>query len=221
MTIKIASSILTCDFSRLYEEIKQAEEAGVDMLHLDIMDGHFVPNITIGPAVARSLKKRTKLPFDVHLMIKKPLDYIDTFSDVSDILTVHIETVTNIPEVLKRIKASKIKAGVALNPKTDISAITEYLKDLDMVTVMSVNPGLGGQKFVSSVLPKIEKLRRLITQKGLKVDIEVDGGITAENIGEVVARGANIIVAGAAIFNNKTDVKKAVKILRESIKNRR
>jgi ribulose-phosphate 3-epimerase len=216
--IKISVSILTCDFSRLYEQIKQAEEAGVDMLHLDIMDGNFVPNITMGPGVARSLRKKIKLPFDVHLMINNPLDYIEAFSDVSDILTVHTEAAGDIPAILKKIKSYNIKAGLAINPDTEITAVTQYLEELDMVTVMSVHPGFGGQKLIDSVLPKIKQLRQIADKKGLKPDIEVDGGIGPDNISAVVSSGANIIVAGAAIFNDKTDVKNAVKILRDKIK---
>ena len=216
--IKIAPSILTCDFSQLYEEIKKVEKAGADLLHMDIMDGHFVPNITMGPAIVNSLRKRTKLPFDVHLMVQNPLSFIDTFSEASDILTVHIETCSdNVIEIIKKIKSLNIKAGLALNPNTDISTVTDYLKDLDMITIMTVNPGFGGQKFMASVLPKIEKLHNIITKKMLTVDIEVDGGITRENAPEVVDKGANIIVAGAAIFNQK-DVKGAMTALRNSIK---
>ena len=215
--IKLSVSILTCDFSRLYEQIKEAEEAGVDMLHLDVMDGNFVPNITLGPAVIRSLRKAIKLPFDVHLMIKNPLNYIEAFSDVSDILTVHLEAVDDMPAVLKKIKSYHLKTGVAINPDTAIAAVSEYLKDLDMVTVMSVHPGFGGQKFMASVLPKIKELRRFIDREGLKVAIEIDGGINEENISQAVTSGADVIVAGAAIFNNKTDVKSAVKNLRDKI----
>ncbi len=216
--IKIAPSVLTCDFSQLHEEIKKVEDAGADLLHMDIMDGHFVPNITMGPAIVNSLRKRTKLPFDVHLMLQNPLSFIDAFSEASDILTVHIETCSdNVIEIIKKIKALNIKTGLAVNPNTDISAVTDYLEDLDMVTIMTVNPGFGGQKFMSSVLPKIEKLRNIIIQKTLNIDIEVDGGITCENAPEVVEKGANIIVAGAAIFNQK-DVKRAMSALRNSIK---
>lgn len=215
--IKIAPSILTCDFSRLYEEVKQTEDAGADLLHLDIMDGHFVPNITMGPAVLTSLKKRVNLPFDVHLMIQEPWNFIKAFGDVSDILTVHVESCNNIPEILKKIKALNIKAGLALNPNTDISSVTDYLKDLDMVTIMTVNPGFGGQKFMTSVLPKIRKLRDIISKKGLNIDIEVDGGITLKNASQTVKNGANVIVAGAAIFNKTTDVKNALKTLRDNI----
>ena len=216
--IKIAPSILTSDFSRLYEEVKQVEDAGADLLHLDIMDGHFVPNITMGPVVLRSLKKRVKLPFDVHLMIQEPWNFIKAFSDVSDILTVHVEACSNIPGILKKIKTLNIKAGLALNPNTDVSSVTDYLKDIDMVTIMTVNPGFGGQKFMTSVLPKIKKIRDIITKGELNVDVEVDGGITSKNVGQVVKNGANVIVTGAAIFNKKTTVKDALKIIRDSAK---
>ena len=194
MKKQIAPSILSADFSRLGEEIKAVEKAGADLIHVDVMDGHFVPNITIGPGVVSSLRKTTSLPFDVHLMIEDPDRYIDAFVDAgSNILTVHAEAVTHLHRTVQYIKAKGARAGVSLNPSTPLVCIEEILPDIDMLLIMTVNPGFGGQKFISGMLPKIRKARELVQARGLEVAIEVDGGVTAENIGILADAGARVI----------------------------
>ncbi|MCM8757915.1 MAG: ribulose-phosphate 3-epimerase [Candidatus Omnitrophica bacterium] len=210
--IKVAASILSADFSRLAEEIKRAEKAGVDLIHIDVMDGNFVPNITIGPQVVKDIRKTTELPFDVHLMIKEPLRYIDDFiSAGSDMLTVHIETVSknDIKELKNKLFKKNIKLGISLNPATPLDRITPILKDVDFVLVMTVNPGFGGQKFISWVVPKIKKLRKIY--KGI---ISVDGGINEKNAKSLASIGVDIFACGSYIFNSKDPVK-AIKNLKE------
>ena len=200
---QIAPSILSADFSRLGEEIKAVEKAGADLIHVDVMDGHYVPNITIGPGVVSSLRKTTGLPFDVHLMIEDPDRYIDAFADAgSNILTVHAEAVIHLHRTVQAIKGKGLKAGVSLNPSTPLSCIEEILPDIDLLLIMTVNPGFGGQKFIAGMLPKIRKAREIAKTRGLGLSIEVDGGVTAENIGTLAEAGADIFVAGAAIFGS-------------------
>ena len=203
MNKKIAPSILSADFSRLGEEIKAVEKAGADLIHVDIMDGHYVPNLTIGPGVVTSLRKTTALPFDVHLMIEDPDRYIDAFADAgSNILTVHAEAVVHLHRTVHYIKGKGLRAGVSLNPSTPLSCIEEILPDIDLLLIMTVNPGFGGQKFIAGMLPKIRKARELAQSRGLGLAIEVDGGVTPDNIGTLAEAGADIFVAGAAIFGS-------------------
>ncbi|MFO0752638.1 MAG: ribulose-phosphate 3-epimerase [Thermodesulfovibrionales bacterium] len=199
--MKIAPSILSADFMRLGEEIKAVEAAGADLIHLDVMDGHFVPNITIGPAIVEGVRRMTSLPLDVHLMIEKPERYImDFVAAGADILTVHEEASVHLHRTVHLIKENGVKAGVSLNPATPLTHLECILPDLDMVLLMSVNPGFGGQKFIPFVLDKIRALRGLLDTRGLSVPIEVDGGIKPDNAGEVAAAGAEILVMGSAFF---------------------
>ena len=201
MRIKVAPSILSADFSRLEKEIKRVEVAGADLIHIDIMDGHFVPNITIGPVVVKHLRKVTKLPLDVHLMIKNPLDFVEAFIDAgSDMITVHIETLSQpkIKKLKKRLEAKGVKLGVSLNPDTRLEKIKGVLDTVDFILIMSVYPGFGGQKFIASVLPKIRKLRQLFGK-----DISVDGGVNDKVAGKLINAGANILASGSYIFNSK------------------
>jgi ribulose-phosphate 3-epimerase len=200
---KIAPSILSADFSRLAEEIAAVEKAGADLIHIDVMDGHFVPNITIGPGVVASLRKTTRLPFDVHLMIENPSNYIEAFAKAgSDTITVHTEATHHLHRTVAFIKDQGVKAGVSLNPATPLVQIKPILPDIDLLLIMSVNPGFGGQQFIASVLPKIRKARELIDAVAPHVLIEVDGGVNLENIGAIAEAGADIMVAGASIFGN-------------------
>ncbi len=199
--IRIAPSILSADASRLGEEIAAVERAGADLIHLDIMDGHFVPNITFGPVVVKSLRRTTNLPFDVHLMIEKPEFFINDFAAAgSNIITVHVEAVTHLHRLVHQIKEKGILAGVSLNPATPLSTIEQILPDLDLLLLMTVNPGFGGQLFIESMLPKIESARKLINDRAPTCLLEVDGGVTIQNSGAIRRAGADIIVAGSAIF---------------------
>lgn len=212
--IKIAPSILSADFSNLGDEIKKVDDNGADLIHIDIMDGHFVPNITIGPQVVKSLREVTQKPFDVHLMISNPDEYIEKFADAgADIITVHAEASKHLNRTIQLIKNCGKKAAVALNPATSLSVLDYVLHDLDMVLLMTVNPGFGGQTYLEFCTKKIESLNKLIIQNALDVNIEVDGGIDVNNIFKVTRAGANIIVAGSAIFNTP-DVGEAIKQLR-------
>ncbi len=203
MKKQIAPSILSADFSRLGEEIRAVEKAGADLIHVDVMDGRYVPNITIGPGVVASLRKTTSLPFDVHLMIEEPDRYVDAFVEAgSDIVTVHAEAVIHLHRTVHYIKGKGIKAGVSLNPSTPLSCIEEILPDIDVLLIMTVNPGFGGQKFITGMLPKIRRAKELARSRGLEPAIEVDGGVTAENIGSLAEAGADIFVAGAAVFGS-------------------
>lgn len=214
--IKLAPSILSANFADLLKDCKKVEEAGCEYLHLDVMDGHFVPNITFGPQVIKSLRKDINMVFDAHLMIEDPDSYLPQLSDAGvDIVTVHQETCTHLHRTIQNIKANNMKAGVVLNPATPIDTIKHVLRDIDMVLLMSVNPGFGGQSFIPEVLKKIKELRMLIDKKNLDIDIEVDGGIKVENIKEVVDAGANILVAGSSIFA-QDDINEACEKLRRA-----
>jgi ribulose-phosphate 3-epimerase len=207
--ILIAPSILAADFSKLKAEIKRAEKAGADMIHVDVMDGHFVPNITIGPLVVRDMRKVTRLPLDVHLMIENPAEHIDEFRRAgSDIITIHAESEKNIGALLSKLKSSGVKTGVSLRPKSSINLIRKYLKRIDMVLIMTVEPGFGGQKFMRKVMPKIRSLRKIYGG-----DIQVDGGINKATAREAIKAGANILVAGTACFRAK-DMRKTIKEMR-------
>ena len=208
--LKIAPSLLAADFANLASEIKKVEAAGCDMIHIDVMDGHFVPNITVGPFIVKAIRKITSLPLDTHLMIEHPEQYVDSFADAgSDSITVHAEACRgNLEEVIQKIRARKLRCGVSLKPATPLSEIEKYLNGMDMVLLMTVNPGFGGQAFMREVLPKISALR-----KNFEKDIQVDGGINKETGRETVSAGANVLVAGTAIFG-KTDVKQAIEDLR-------
>lgn len=214
--IKLAPSILSADFARLLEDVKKVEKAGCEYLHIDVMDGHFVPNITLGPGIVKSLRKDVNMVFDAHLMIENPDNYIKEFVDAGcDIIVVHQEACTHLHRTIQNIKSHGIKAGVALNPATPIETIKYVLQDVDMVLLMSVNPGFGGQSYIPVVTEKIKELKALIDEMNLDIDIEVDGGVKPSNIAEVVNAGANVIVAGSAIFN-AGNIDKAVKSLREN-----
>ncbi|MCC5911977.1 MAG: ribulose-phosphate 3-epimerase [Clostridiaceae bacterium] len=216
--IKLAPSILSADFSNLLQDVKKVEEAGCELLHIDVMDGHFVPNITLGPPIVKSLKGKTTLPFDVHLMIENPDVYINDFVEAgADIITVHAEACTHLHRTIQQIKKYNIKAAVALNPATSLSVIEHVLDELDMVLIMTVNPGFGGQSFIPSMLKKIQDLRKMIDDRNLKIDIQVDGGIKPDNIHLVTEAGANVIVAGSAIFNSD-DIVSTVTDMRKNAK---
>jgi len=200
---KIAPSILSADFSKLGEEILAVEAAGADWIHIDVMDGHFVPNITIGPGPIQSLRKITRLPFDVHLMIENPERYIDAFADAgSDVITVHVEAAHHLHRIIAHIRERGIKAGVSLNPATPLVQVEPILNDIDVLLIMTVNPGFGGQKFIPQSLPKIRKARALVNSTAPGVAIEVDGGVTLDNIKSIAEAGADIIVAGASVFGS-------------------
>ena len=200
--IKISPSILSADFSILGDEIKSLEQAGADLIHIDVMDGHFVPNITMGPPIIKMVRKCTKLPFDVHLMISPVEKYIKAFADAgSDIITIHPEATDNLKRAVSSIKSLGKKAGVSLNPKTPISALMDVINDIDLILIMSVNPGFAGQSFMNEVLPKVTELRKMINDKKLKIDIEIDGGINFETAPLAVKAGANILVSGTTIFS--------------------
>jgi ribulose-phosphate 3-epimerase len=213
--IKIAPSILSADFSRLAEEVQAVDRAGADYIHIDVMDGHFVPNITIGPLVVAALRKVTDKPLDVHLMIENPDLYIADFAKAgADIITVHQEAVPHLHRTVQLIKSLGKQAGVSLNPATPVETLDVILDQLDLVLVMSVNPGFGGQAFISSALDKIRALRQRITQRGLATELQVDGGIKVDNIREVVDAGADVLVAGSAVFN-ANDYAATITALRE------
>lgn len=215
--VKLAPSILSADFSRLGDQVKLVEESGVEYLHIDVMDGHFVPNITIGPLIVEALRPHSKLVFDVHLMIENPDRYIADFVKAgADIISVHAETCPHLHRSIQNIKASGAKAAVALNPATPLHNLEYVLQSLEMVLLMTVNPGFGGQKFIPEVLPKISALADMVKRTGKNIDIQVDGGVTPQNAAEVVRAGANILVAGSAIFA-APDIPAAVKALREAV----
>ncbi|MHB8882062.1 MAG: ribulose-phosphate 3-epimerase [Thermodesulfovibrionales bacterium] len=217
--IKISPSILSADFARLADEIKAAEAAGADMLHIDVMDGHFVPNITIGPFVVEAIRKVTTLPLDVHLMIDDPDRYLSDFIRAgSDILTVHLEAAVHLHRTVQEIRAAGVKAGVSINPATPVEELTEIIHDLDMVLLMSVNPGFGGQEFIPHTLDKLERLKKMIREKGLTVAIEVDGGVKPDNARRVAGAGADILVMGSAFFKSG-DYTATMKTIRKELGN--
>ena len=214
--IKISPSILSADFSNLRNEIKRLQTGGADLIHVDVMDGHFVPNLTIGPPVIRALRKYTKVPFDVHLMISPVHKYIKDYALAgADIITIHPEATKNLSNSIKLIKKLKKKVGLSLNPNTKIDEIKKYLNSIDLVLIMSVYPGFGGQKFIVKTLDKIKKLSKIKNEKRLKFDIEVDGGINFQNSKDVINAGANILVSGTTIFkDNNGNIKKNIKKLK-------
>ena len=214
--IQISPSILSADFSQLGNEIKRLEEGGADMIHVDVMDGHFVPNLTIGPPVIKTLRNYTKLPFDVHLMIKPVHKYIKNYAEAgADIITIHPEATESLQDSIKHIKELGKKVGVSLNPETKVDIITKFLKEIDLILIMSVYPGFGGQKFIPEVLSKIKELKNIKLKENLKYDIEVDGGIDFNNSKLVIEAGANILVSGTTIFkSNNGDIKKNIEILK-------
>ncbi|MFZ1956573.1 MAG: ribulose-phosphate 3-epimerase [Desulfobacterales bacterium] len=217
MTKLIAPSILSADFTRLGEEVRAVEAAGADWIHADVMDGHFVPNITFGPLVVAAVRKITRLPIDVHLMIESPDRYIQAFAEAgADWISVQVETCPHLNRAVQQIKEAGVKAGVVLNPSTPLSALDWVLEYADYVLIMSVNPGFGGQAFIGNSLEKIRRLRRMIGDRGLSTRIEVDGGIKENNIGEVAAAGADVFVAGSAIFG-QTDYRQVIARFKEII----
>lgn len=216
--VKLAPSILSADFSRLGEQVAEATEAGADYIHVDVMDGHFVPNLTIGAPVVAAIRHWTNLPLDVHLMIETPESQIDQFVKAgADIISVHIEACPHIHRVVQTIKELGVRVGVALNPGTPIDVLEEVLSSLDLVLVMTVNPGFGGQTFIEAMLDKIACLRAELDKKGLATELEVDGGINADVAPRVVAAGARVLVAGAAVFNSQQTVKEAMAKIRASL----
>ena len=214
--IQISPSILSADFSQLGNEIKKLSDAGADMIHVDVMDGHFVPNLTIGPPVIKDLKKYSSIPFDVHLMISPVHKYIEAYAKAgADIITIHPEATNNLQESIDKISELNKKVGVSLNPKSKIDLIEKYLNQIDLVLIMSVNPGFGGQKFMPEVLEKIKKLVQIRESKNLKFDIEIDGGINFDNSKLAIEAGANILVSGTTIFkSNNGNIKKNIDLLR-------
>ena len=215
---KISPSILSADFSRLGEEVQAVEKAGADYIHVDVMDGHFVPNITIGPMIVESLRKMTSLPLDVHLMIQNPDEFLTAFVEAgAGILTVHVEACPHLHRTLTEIKKRGVRAGVSLNPATPLCLIEPALEYADLVLVMTVNPGFGGQEFIPAMLPKIKQLRSLIDRKGWNLELEVDGGIKVDNIGAVAKAGADVFVSGSGIFKT-SDYGKTITAMREEIK---
>ncbi|WML43660.1 ribulose-phosphate 3-epimerase [Neobacillus sp. PS3-40] len=212
--VKIAPSILSADFSKLAEEIIEVETGGADYIHVDVMDGHFVPNITIGPLVVKAIRPITKLPLDVHLMIENPDQYIQAFAEAgADYITVHVEACIHLHRTIHYIKSFGVKAGVVLNPATPIETIQHIIGDIDMVLLMSVNPGFGGQSFIPEVLPKIRAVKKMALEKGLTIEIEVDGGVNSETAKQCIEAGATVLVAGSAIYNEK-DRAKAISLIR-------
>ena len=214
--IQISPSILSADFSQLGTEIKRLEEGGADMIHVDVMDGHFVPNLTIGPPVIKALRKHCSLKFDVHLMISPVHKYIDAYADAgADIITIHPEATKNLPDSIKKIKSYNKKAGVSLNPGTSVKKVLPVLNLIDLVLIMSVNPGFGGQKFMKETLEKVKILRKEIDSKKLKTQIEIDGGINFDNAKMAIQAGVDILVSGTTIFKeNEGDLKKNIQLLR-------
>jgi ribulose-phosphate 3-epimerase len=216
--IKLAPSILSADFSRLGEQVAEATKAGADYIHVDVMDGHFVPQITIGAPVVAAIRRWTKLPLDVHLMIEAPEQQLGQFAEAgADIITVHIEVCPHIHQVVQAIKKLGVKAGVSLNPETPVDSVKKLLPSVDLVLVMTVNPGFGGQPFIESTLDKIVRLRAELDEKGLAAELEVDGGINAEVAPRVVRAGARVLVAGAAVFGSGQTVSQALGKLRASL----
>jgi ribulose-phosphate 3-epimerase len=214
---RIAPSILSADFGRLKEEVQAVEAAGADYIHIDVMDGHFVPNITIGPVVVEAVRKVTKLPLDVHLMIENPDRYIPDFAKAgADILSVHVEVCPHLQRTITQIREHSVKPAVVLNPATPVIFLEDILAEVDWVLIMSVNPGFGGQKFIPGSLDKIKRLKQMIEERQLNIDIEVDGGITPKNVAQVCQAGADIVVAGSAIYHTP-DYKKTIALFRKEM----
>ncbi|MCM3616305.1 ribulose-phosphate 3-epimerase [Sutcliffiella horikoshii] len=215
--IKIAPSILSADFANLGKDILDVEQGGADYIHIDVMDGHFVPNITIGPLIVDAIRPITKLPLDVHLMIENPDAYIEDFAKAgADIISVHVEACRHLHRTIQHIKSQGVKAGVVINPATPVENIIPILNDVDLVLLMTVNPGFGGQAFIHDVLPKIKQVASLVQERGLSIDIEVDGGVNPETAKLCVEAGANVLVAGSAIYN-KEDRKQAISSIRSNL----
>lgn len=218
--VKIAPSILSADFSKLGEEIKDVERGGADYIHVDVMDGHFVPNITIGPLIVEAIRPVTKLPLDVHLMIENPDQYIESFAKAgADYITVHVEACRHLHRTIHFIKSLGVKAGVVLNPATPVHVIEDIIKEVDMVLLMTVNPGFGGQKFIPSVLRKITAVKKMADEKGLNIEIEVDGGVNEETAKLCIEAGANVLVAGSAVYNQENRAKAIAAIKGNTIHN--
>lgn len=212
--VKIAPSILSADFAKLGAEVLDVEKGGADLIHVDVMDGHFVPNITIGPLIVEAIRPVTKLPLDVHLMIEDPDQYIEAFAKAgADYITVHVEATRHLHRTIHLIKSFGVKAGVVLNPATPVETIQHIIADIDMVLLMSVNPGFGGQKFIPEVLPKIKRVKELAAEKGAAIEIEIDGGVNPETAKLCIEAGATILVAGSAVYNQE-DRKKAIELIR-------
>jgi ribulose-phosphate 3-epimerase len=215
--VKIAPSILSADYLRLGEQVREAEAAGADYIHVDVMDGHFVPNITIGPVVVEAIRRQTRLPLDVHLMIEEPERHVEAFAKAgASILTVHPEATLQLHRTLEAIRRLGVKPGVALNPGTSVSLVEDVLADVGLVLVMSVDPGFGGQEFIEGVLPKVRRLRALLDGASLAAELEIDGGITPETAPRCVEAGARVFVAGTAVFNEKASIAESIARLRES-----
>jgi ribulose-phosphate 3-epimerase len=214
--IQISPSILSADFSQLGNEIKRLEEGGADMIHVDVMDGHFVPNLTIGPPVIKALKKQCSIKFDVHLMISPVHKYIEAYADAgADIITIHPEATENLEESISKIKSLNKKVGVSLNPESKLDLITKYLEKIDLVLIMSVNPGFGGQQFMPEVLDKVKQLKEIKSKRNMNFDIEIDGGINFDNCQSAIEAGANILVSGTTVFkSNNGDIKKNINLLK-------
>lgn len=217
--IEIVPSVLSADFARLGEQVREAEEGGAGRIQVDVMDGHFVPNITVGPLVIKSMRACTSLPIEAHLMIENPEAYIKEFAEAgADYIIPHVEAADHLHRAIQQIRSQGVKAGVALNPSTPLASIEEILEYVDMVIVMTVNPGFGGQDFIDSMLPKISRLREAIDERGLRCDIEVDGGIHVETAPKVVAAGANLLVAGSAVYGREEGVAASIERLKASVR---
>ena len=216
--VKLAPSILSADFARLAEQVAEATSAGADYIHIDVMDGHFVPNISIGIPIVASLRPRTNLPLDVHLMIQHPEQYVSQFADSgADIITVHVEACSSLHRLIHSIKELNVKAGIALNPATTLTSIEEILPYLDLVLIMSVEPGYGGQSFIQSSLDKISRLRKMLDNKKLNAELEVDGGITIDNAPGIVKAGASVLAIGSSIFNAKKGISQTMQMFRKAV----
>ena len=216
--VKLAPSVLSADFARLGEQVAEVAGAGADYIHVDVMDGHFVPNITIGPAVVAAIRPLTTLPLDVHLMIEHPERYAAEFVKAgADIVTVHVEACSHLHRLVQMIKGLGVRAGVSLNPATPLRAIEEIVAHVDLVLIMSVNPGFGGQAFIPATLPKIASMRRSLDDRKLNAELEVDGGISPDNAGEIVKAGADVLVAGNSVFKAEEGISRALQRLREAV----
>ena len=216
--IKIAPSILAADFASLGEQVREAEAAGADWLHVDVMDGHFVPNISIGPLIVAAIRPHSRLPLDVHLMIERPDDYLAAFAQAgADCISVHVEACPHLHRIVQRIRELGCRVGVALNPATPLSSLEEILPNIDLALVMSVNPGFGGQAYIPSSTAKIRRLRAMIDGLGLQVEIEVDGGVGSANAGAIAQAGASVLVAGSSVFNQRASVAENIAALRAAL----